>query len=111
VTRPSSQDDATVKCWGNNYYGQLGYGDTLHRGDGSNGACPPRPSRPRLWRKRVVVMVADRGAPAAEMGAKLPAVDLGAGRTALSVSAGFYHTCALLVRCGWEVSGAGARLV
>jgi len=41
--------------------------------------------------------VADGGAPAAEMGARLPAVDLGAGRTVLSVSAGSEHTCALLV--------------
>jgi len=42
VTRTSSQDDATVKCWGWNLYGQLGYGDTSRRGDGSNGARPSR---------------------------------------------------------------------
>ena len=36
--------------------------------------------------------------PRAEMGTNLPAVDLGAGRTALAVSAGYLHTCALLVR-------------
>ena len=35
-----SQDDATVKCWGYNKYGQLGYGDTSDRGGGSNGVCP-----------------------------------------------------------------------
>jgi len=46
-----------------------------------------------------------------EMGARLPAVDLGADRTALSVSAGSRHTCALLVILGWEVLGAGARFV
>ena len=35
----------------------------------------------------------------AEMGANLPAVDLGSGRSAVAVDAGDDHTCALLVRC------------
>ena len=32
-----TQDDGSVKCWGVNNFGQLGYGDTRQRGDGSNG--------------------------------------------------------------------------
>ncbi len=60
-------DDHTVKCWGSNSYGQLGLGDTISRGDGPG-----------------------------EMGDQLPRVDLGTGRTALAVSAGGRHTCALL---------------
>ena len=40
----SPQDDATLKCWGLNIYGQLGLGDTSNRGDDVNGPCPP----PRL---------------------------------------------------------------
>ena len=59
--------DGRVKCWGNNGYGQLGIGDTQNRGD-------------------------DPG----EMGAALPAVDLGTGRTAVAVSVGYNHACALL---------------
>ncbi|MBI4676690.1 MAG: hypothetical protein HY748_03835 [Elusimicrobia bacterium] len=60
-------DDGTVKCWGDNSYGQLGLGDTSNRGDGPG-----------------------------EMGASLPSVSLGAGRTASAIAAGTYHTCALL---------------
>ena len=33
-----TQDDGSVKCWGYNDFGQLGYGDTSTRGDGSNGS-------------------------------------------------------------------------
>jgi alpha-tubulin suppressor-like RCC1 family protein len=67
-------DNGTVKCWGRSNYGQLGYGDELTRGDSGG-----------------------------EMGDALPAVELGTGRTAQSISAGDLHTCALLddgsVRC------------
>lgn len=73
--------DGAVKCWGANNLGQLGQGDTDNRGDG-----------------------------AAELGADLPAVDLGTGRTALTVAAAFFHTCALLdnhsVKC-WGNNGDG----
>ncbi|MFM8529029.1 MAG: fibronectin type III domain-containing protein, partial [Ilumatobacteraceae bacterium] len=60
-------DNGRVKCWGFNSGGALGYGDTVARGDGSN-----------------------------EMGDNLPYVDLGTGRTAVAVSAGFLHSCAIL---------------
>ncbi|MEM8707553.1 MAG: hypothetical protein AAGE98_13905 [Actinomycetota bacterium] len=55
-----------VKCWGGNGQGQLGVGDTEDRGDDPN-----------------------------EMGDELPFVDLGTGRTATAISAGFSHTCAI----------------
>jgi Regulator of chromosome condensation (RCC1) repeat len=73
-------DDHSVKCWGENGYGQLGTGDT-----------------------RV------RGTTAAEMGNALLKVDLGTGRTATAISAARYVSCALLddgsVKC-WGLSSA-----
>jgi alpha-tubulin suppressor-like RCC1 family protein len=55
-----------VKCWGSNELGILGLGDTDHRGD-------------------------DAG----EMGAALPEVRLGTNRRAVSLAAGYLHTCAI----------------
>jgi alpha-tubulin suppressor-like RCC1 family protein len=65
-------DDGSVRCWGLNEFGQLGYGNTISRGDNETpGSVAP--------------------------------VDLGAGRTAIAISAGGDHTCAVLdngqVRC------------
>jgi alpha-tubulin suppressor-like RCC1 family protein len=60
-------DNATVKCWGRSNSGQLGYNDTVTRGDGSG-----------------------------EMGNALPAISFAAGRTATAIAAGANHTCALL---------------
>lgn len=62
-------DDNTTKCWGDNDGGQLGLGDRENRGDATG-----------------------------EMGDNLPAVDLGTSpsRYAVTISAGFSHTCALL---------------
>jgi alpha-tubulin suppressor-like RCC1 family protein len=60
-------DNGGVKCWGYGFYGQLGYGNQVPRGD-----------------------------EAGEMGDNLPFVDLGTGRTATAISAHSWHTCALL---------------
>ena len=61
--------------------GGLGYGDTSSRGDGAN-----------------------------EMGDNLPTVDLGTGRSALAISVGQQHTCAILdnrtLKC-WGANGSG----
>lgn len=74
-------DDGQVKCWGANTFGNLGYGDTANRGD-------------------------DVG----DMGDDLPVVDLGTGRSAVSLSAGSDHTCAILdnatVKC-WAGASSG----
>jgi len=70
-------DDGTLRCWGQNDEGQLGYGNTEMVGDD-------------------------------ETPGSVTAVDLGTGRTAVSVDGGQHHTCALLddgaVRC-WGLNG------
>jgi alpha-tubulin suppressor-like RCC1 family protein len=79
-------NDDSLKCWGYNAGGLLGLGDTNHRGDQSN-----------------------------EMGDNLPAVDLGTGKTAIVVDAGWRHTCVRLTSGGmkcwgnneWGVLGLG----
>ncbi len=60
--------DGTVKCWGENVFGQLGRGDTADRGDEPD-----------------------------EMGDHLAAVELAAGNAATRLAAGAMHTCALVV--------------
>ena len=76
-------DDGGVRCWGDGTYGQLGYGNTNNVGD-----TP------------------------ASVPAKVGPVNLGAGRTAIAISTGELHTCALLndgsVRC-WG-NGANGQL-
>ncbi len=60
-------DNSSVKCWGSNDFGQLGLEYSARRGDSTG-----------------------------EMGDALPAVNLGSGRTALSISTGSHSTCAVL---------------
>lgn len=64
-----------VKCWGLNDDGQLGYEDTVSRGDDAD-----------------------------TLGAALDYVDLGTDRTAVSITAGDAHTCAILDDGGLKVS-------
>ena len=70
--------DATIKCWGDNGYGQLGQGNTATIGDGLG-----------------------------DMGDALVAVDLGTCFTAKSVSGGGYHTCAVLNDDSLKCWGSG----
>lgn len=74
-------EQGSVKCWGFNGAGQLGLGDTVSRGD------VPK-----------------------QMGDDLPAVALGSGKSATTIAAGKYHTCAVLndgmVKCwGYNLYG------
>lgn len=75
-------DDATVKCWGQNIDGQLGYGDVTNRGTGPN-----------------------------QMGAALLPLQLGTGQTPIAVTAGSFHACAVLatgrIKCWGGFNGLG----
>ncbi|MED6304317.1 MAG: hypothetical protein VX685_04665, partial [Actinomycetota bacterium] len=70
----------TVKCWGSNSFGQLGKDSTANLGDGTG-----------------------------EMAA-LGAINLGTNKSATAITAGDYHTCALLndrtVKC-WGLNSSG----
>jgi alpha-tubulin suppressor-like RCC1 family protein len=73
-------DGGAVRCWGVNDSGQLGYGNSHSVGND-------------------------------ELPASAGPVDLGPGRTAVAIAAGFYHACAIVddgsVRC-WGYGGNGA---
>lgn len=134
-------DNGALKCWGNNAKGQLGYGDTSNRGDGAGemgDALLPIDLGP--GRRAVSVTVGfvstcalldtgqvacwggnsngqlglgdnvDRGDDPNEMGAALGTVDLGSGRTAVAVSSGNLHVCALLDNGGTKCWGSGTGL-
>jgi alpha-tubulin suppressor-like RCC1 family protein len=74
-------DTGQVKCWGNGGDGAPGVGDNL-----------------------------SRGVSPGQMGANLPPVDLGPGRTAREIACAGYHSCALLddrtVKC-WGLNSSG----
>jgi prepilin-type N-terminal cleavage/methylation domain-containing protein len=74
--------NGTVKCWGDNTYGQLGYEDTK-----------------------------PRGGIAATIPKNLPAIDLGTGRTAVAIAMAWYSSCAILdngrVKCWGQAAAYG----
>jgi alpha-tubulin suppressor-like RCC1 family protein len=132
-------DDNATKCWGDNEEGELGLGDLEARGD-SPGSMGDALAAIDLGAHRLGVLVApssystcallddgsvrcwgngpdlglgsdaNHGNVPGTMGADLPAVDLGAGRSALSVTSGARWACALLddhgVKC-WGYNSGG----
>jgi cysteine-rich repeat protein len=115
----------SVKCWGHNAHGQLGMGDTIYRGTatsqmgdnlsevevgeavtalaaGGVHTCALLASRRvKCWGDNDFGQLGlghidRRGDEPDEMGDALAPVDLGEGATAEAITAGVYHTCALL---------------
>jgi hypothetical protein len=115
-----------VRCWGENWSGQLGYGDQNNRGDkastmsatvdlgsgvtvqqlaaGYEHVCALLTGGAvKCWGSNWVGQLGqgdanERGTGANQMGDYLPPVDLGTGEIAIQVAAGYYHSCALLER-------------
>ncbi|NOU31133.1 MAG: hypothetical protein HOO96_24805 [Polyangiaceae bacterium] len=133
-------DDNQVKCWGRNATGQLGQGDTQNRGESAGQMAALGTVDVGTGRTVLEVRAGDsftcvrlddasvrcwgangegelgigntdtRGHKPGHMGASLLAVDFGPGRTATSLSVGYYFSCAKLddgtVKC-WGGNAAG----
>ena len=112
-----------IKCWGANWYGQLGYGDKEHRGDGPDEMGNNLPEVDLGYDFGVVVQIAagadfscalsnngyvkcwgnaigqentiDIGDDPGEMGDNLTTIDLGSNFTVTKISSGLIHICAL----------------
>ena len=120
-------DNFELKCWGLNDEGQLGTGDTTNLnipGAAVNfGADSPRPLSFSGGGQYTCAILeggelkcwGDNAFGQLGMGNTtdllIPgnAVDLGSGRSALAVDAGFYHTCALLDDDTFKCWGEGSR--
>ena len=135
-------DNGTVRCWGSGANGRLGYGNTNDIGDnetpGTAGPVDLGAGRTavaitagnaphlRAARQRHGALLGQRRTTAAsatgtrttigdnETPGSVGPVDLGAGRTAIAITAGGSHTCAMLdngtVRCWGERRQRAARL-
>ena len=131
-------DDGNLKCWGQNYYGQLGIGvlgqglsgassfttpQTLDLGTGRTGvavtmsvngdyACAILDNGSlKCWGRNNYGQIGNGGIIQSDARYSTPQnVDLGTGRTAVSVETSYSHTCAILddgsLKC-WGNNGVG----
>ena len=118
-------DDGSLKCWGRNNYGQLGIGSTTQQTSPSTvflgtGRTPVSVSAGSFHTCAVLDDGSLKcwgyngngrlGLGSTTQQTTPQSVSLGTGRTAVSVSAGNYHTCAVLddgsLKC-WGANGSG----
>jgi alpha-tubulin suppressor-like RCC1 family protein len=133
-------DDGSVRCWGYGATGQLGYGNTSNVGDGSPDLSVASVGRVDLGPGRIATAISAGAAHTCaildhgnvlcwgfggfgQLGygtrdnvgdnqtpGSMGPVNLGLGRTAVAITAGGQHTCAILdngtVRC-WGYNGLG----
>ena len=130
-------DNGKVKCWGVNWGGQLGLGDTDTRGDEpgemgdalltvdvglhsvisvSTGAAQTcailEAGQLKCWGNNADAQLGlgdntTRGITPGQMGDNLPVIDFGTGRTVMEVASLFSSTCALLDNGQVKCWGAG----
>ena len=128
-------DNGTVRCWGShNAYGQLGYGNTTQIGDNETPAAagpvdlgPGRTATAITTGSAYTCAILDNGSVRCwgfnaygqlgngntsrigddETPGSIPPVDLGAGRTAVAISTGWSHTCAILDNGSMKCWGNG----
>jgi alpha-tubulin suppressor-like RCC1 family protein len=128
--------DGSMRCWGWNDYGQLGDGTVEHQGDDSGEISRLLAvDLPRIevvsvgWGWKCAVLATGsvkcwgwnslgqlglgdtepRGGAASELPSALPTVELGTGRTAVTIDVGTTHSCALLDDASIKCWGAGNR--
>jgi alpha-tubulin suppressor-like RCC1 family protein len=131
-------NEGSVKCWGANGSGQLGLGDIDARGDAANKMGPGilpyvdfggvadqiaaggshvcvrlTNGSMKCWGANASGQLGlndttNRGTTPDQMGANLPTVNLGAGRTAKSIYASYNQTCAILDNDTLKCWGSGA---
>jgi alpha-tubulin suppressor-like RCC1 family protein len=124
-------DNASVECWGDNVYGELGYGNVIAVGfnntpatagpvdlggghtakavaaGGTQTCAILDDSTVKCWGSNAYGELGYGKSGSVLSPSTVGTVDLGTGRTAVAITAGDYHTCAILDNGSVECWGQG----